>query len=38
MARLQVTVGPRGVRWSGDALRAVGTHLAAGHRALQQVR
>lgn len=35
--RLQVAVGPEGVRWRANAPRAVRPHLAAGHRALQQV-
>lgn len=30
-------MGPKGVRWCANAPRALRPHLAAGHRALQQV-
>lgn len=37
MARLQVALGAQRVRRSKNAPRALGSHLEAGHRALQQV-
>jgi len=37
VARLQVTLGAQRVRRSTHAPRALGSHLEAGHRALQQV-
>jgi hypothetical protein len=37
MDRLQAALGPGGVRWGGDALRPVRTHLVAGHCPFQQV-
>lgn len=37
MARLQIALGAQRVRRSTDAPRAFGSHLEAGHRALQQV-
>ena len=37
VARLQVALGAQRVRRSTNAPRALGSHLEAGHRALQQV-
>jgi hypothetical protein len=37
LVRLQAVVGAARVRRRGDAARALRPHLAAGHRALQQV-
>jgi len=37
LVRLQTAVGPSRVRRRADAARALGPHLAARHRALQQV-
>lgn len=37
LVRLQAAVGPRGVRGRRHASRALGSHLEAGHRPLQQV-
>lgn len=37
MVRLQTTMGAEGVRWSSDVARAVRSHMAARHSALQQV-
>lgn len=34
MVRLQTSLGPGGVWRRGDAVRPIGTHLVAGHRAL----
>jgi hypothetical protein len=38
LVRLQAAVGPARVRRRRDAARALGPHLAARHRPLQQVR
>lgn len=37
MVRLQITMGPEGVRGRANAARTVRPHLASGHRSLQQV-
>jgi len=38
LVRLQTAVGPSRVRRRRDAARSLGPHLAARHRALQQVK
>lgn len=38
MVRLQVEVGSEGVRWSGDAARAVRSYMEARYSFIQQVR
>lgn len=37
MGRSQIQMGAAGIRRDPRAVRAVGTHLATGHRAVQQV-
>lgn len=38
MVRLQAEMGSEGVRWSGNAARAVGSHMEARYSFIQQVR
>lgn len=37
MGRSQIQMGAAGIRWDPGAVRTLGTHLATGHRAVQQV-